>query len=931
MENLHQLTYILLFFGITVWGQSIDTGVDFKQLSINDGLSHSDALTVTQDNYGFLWIGTNSGLNQYDGYQLTSYKWSPNDAKSIPGNRILKLLTTKDKIWLLIENQGLYYYDLLHYDFHLVKSLAQLGPSSYLFELDEKGHLWFFHQTTGLLTLTAKSALLPEDSLKKIAIKDYPLHLPELRQLVSTPRGKYFFDQTGRVYQYDEVTQQLTFQTFFDKGLFKAACQLNPSTLLVSCEKGLLRWHPNSDDVQSIKITEEVKPLALPTVTTIYTTEQTYYLGTTQGLYQGTFFKKQPFDQSDQLELKEIIPQVKVNQIFKDKYELLWVATSGHGLFYKNLRKLPFGHIRPSNSSATNTPSFRKNYTSAIFKEKDRPNELWIGSLAGLYLYDMPTKRYTTPIKALVDKHIRTIFQDSDGDLWVGTRESGLFRIRDKQLVRHYFKSETPRQSINSNHIVSVREDHLGNIWLASFDNGITIFNKKTNTFEPIFHEPYNQQSLGSNNLTYLYFHEKQQRMYVSSRDAGITIVDFDENDEFYYSHLAAAPNGEGLSLNYTWSIASNNGDTLYIGTIGGGLNVLKTQQNESGTYSYAFEHITKVEGLADNDVESVEMDQNGKIWMGGLGISTYNPNTKKIVNYDVEDGLQSNSFKIGASFFDDTANLLYFGGINGINFFHPNSIHPLTSPVDVQFVGLEILNTPVQVGEKINDRVLLTTRLSDSTHIRLQAEENQFTVLYKPLNFVNPQKNAVEYKLSPYQKDWIRETYPNQQASYTNLPHGNYTFQLRAVNEEGDAMSKVSTLSIYIEPYWYASNWAFSLYALLLAGLFYLYHRYLQITQANREKLAKAEKNQLLNQERLDFFTKISHEIRTPLTLIVGPIEDLIQGRQQLRPQKEVLQSISRHSHRLLHMVNKLLNFRKMDLGHEVLVATPTDLNEFV
>ncbi|GGZ92105.1 hybrid sensor histidine kinase/response regulator [Algibacter mikhailovii] len=906
-------------------GQQLNRVEGFKQISTNEGLSHGDAINIIQDTNNFLWIGTNSGLNKYDGYTIEKHKWDPNNAESIPGNRIHKLIPSKDRIWILIQDKGLYCYDLLTLTFHLVIDVPKLAPNTFMLEIDQDKNIWFFHSNTGLITFSTNQTFINKNqstkfNFKNISFDGASLRLPELKKMLEIDGKQFFFDIKGVVHVYDNTKKHVTHWSNLNKGQFIAAYNLDDNRTMVSCKKGLFIWNPNSKKLDKVLIENHAGFNNNNAVKTICKTDQTYFLGTEKGLYKGVF------NLENQLEIEEVIPLVNINDVFIDTYNMLWVATSGNGLFYQNLRKLPFGHILQSNSTLANNNSLIQSFISAILKNKIDKEELWIGSRNGLSIYNIKTKEYITEIKRLRNKHIRFLFQDSEDDIWVGTKTDGLYRFRGKKLVKHYKKEIDVTNQISSNHIVSIAEDHLGQIWIANFNDGINIYNKKTDSFQHIFHEPFNKQSLGSNKLTYLYFNHGRKSMYISSRDSGLTVVDLKDSNEMRYSHIVADGAPNGLSINHTWTIISKNDDVLYIGTIGGGLNILEYQNDNL----YTVESVTTALGLADNDIASVQIDSKNRIWIGGRGISVYDPNSKKISNYDVEDGLQSNSFKIGASFYDANDSIMYFGGVNGINFFNPGEIKSTITTTDIQITGVEIFNSPVAIGKNINDRILLHSKITDTTKIRLKAKENQFSINYKPLNYINPKKNSVKYKLEPYQKEWVTSFYPNHKATFSNLPKGNYTFRIKAANKDGLWSSDEAKLNIYIEPYWYFSNLAYLFYFIFISALFYSYHRYTSNRQKMVDKLMEAEKKHLLNQEKLDFFTKISHEIRTPLTLITGPLEDLIEDRETIQNKKDVLKSMRKHTNRLLNMANNLLDFRKMDLGHEVLTALPTEINEF-
>ena len=917
---------VFLFCCTYIMGQQLNRVEDFKQISTNDGLSHADAIDIIQDSDSFLWIGTNSGLNKYDGYTIEKHKWDPNNKKSIPGNRIQRLASTKNKIWMMIQDKGLICYDQLTLSFHLVIDVPQLAPNSYMFDLDQDKNIWFFHKKTGLITFDTHQKIPSKNQsntfkLNRIPFKENSFHTPELQQMLEIGGKRYFFDRKGVIHTYDQAKNELSIWSQTNKSQLLTSYPIDKKNTLISCKNGVFIWNPDAHKKVKIQFTNATELNANNSITSICNTGDTYYLGTEKGLYKGIL------NSNNQMEVEEVIPLVNINDLFIDAYDMLWVATSGYGVFYQNLRKLPFGHIRQSKTKQANNNSFIQSFISAIHKNKTNEEELWIGSRNGLSVYNTGTHKYIRHIEALKNKHIRYIFQDSQNDIWIGTKTAGLFRYRGKELVKQYKKDFNRSNYISSNNIVSISEDHLGQIWIANFSNGINIYNKNTDSFKHLFHESYNSQSLGSNNLTFLYFNHARKSMYASSRDAGVTVVNLDNPNELSYAHITADGTSKGLSIDHTWTIISNSDDTIYIGTIGGGLNILK-YENDSNNYT--IERITTEIGLADNDISSIQIDQENRIWVGGRGISVYNPKTNKVTNYDVEDGLQSNTFKIGASFYDKEDDVMYFGGVNGTNFFTPSKIKSAITATHVQITGIEIFNTPIGIGDKINDRILLHSKIADTTKIYLKAKENQFSINYKPLNFINPKKNKVKYKLEPYQKEWVTSLYPIHKATFSNLPNGNYTFRIKATNKDGIWDSEEAKLSIHIEPYWYFSNLAYFFYILLVFGLFYIYNRYTNNRQEIQNKLIEAEKRHVLNQEKLDFFTKISHEIRTPLTLIAGPLEDLILNRKTIRDKNEVLNSMLKHTNRLLNMVNNLLDFRKMDLGHEVLKTSSTEINEF-
>ena len=923
---LFQSIMIFLFFCQSFYAQKSELASNFKQISTNEGLSHGDALSIVQDSDSFLWIGTNSGLNTYDGYDLKKFKWDPDNAKSIQGNRICKLISTKNKIWICIKDKGLFCYDLQKPGFSLIFNIPNLSKNNFMLEIDKNDHIWFFHRKTGLVTFSANENLTNFKknttlSLKKISFDKPSTISPLLKKMILVDKKHFFFDANSTIYIYNPTENNLKKYSTENKSKLRTAYTIDQTKTLVSCHNGLSLWNHNSNSYTTIVPKGDYYPKSNIQFTSICRYGENYYLGTEKGLYKGTLSSE------NELKIEEIIPSVLVNDVFIDKFNMLWVATSGYGLFYQDLQKLPFGHIVSSESNRNNMNIRIDNFTSAILKDNKNKNLLWIGFRNGLSIFNTTTKKYIKHLAELKEKHIRYIFQDSTNDIWVGTRSNGMYLYRGLQLIKHYKRNLNNINELSSNNIVSISEDHKGQIWIANFNNGIDIYNKKTDAFKHLFHETFNQQSIGSDKLTFLHFNPTRKQMYISTRNAGITIVDFKNENEFQYSHITNDGSINGLNINHIWKTISQD-NTLYIGSIGGGLHIVKFQNKTSNKYTLT--KVTSNLGLSDNDISSIQIDDTGKIWISGLGLCVYDPKTEIIKTYDVEDGLQSNSFKVGASYYDRYNKQMYFGGVKGVNFFDPAKIKSKLTKTDVKITGIEIFNKPVYVGEEIHDRILLQSKISDSTEIRLKAMENQFSINFKPLNFINPEKNKVRYILEPYHKEWITSVYPNHKAAFSNLPKGDYTFKIQATNKDGIWNSKKASLNIHIQPYWYYSDLAYFIYFIFILSLFYAYERYIKNKMKIEEKLIDAEKRHLLNQEKFDFFTKISHEIRTPLTLIAGPLEDLILDRNTIQNKKEILKSMRKHTNRLLNMVNKLLDFRKMDLGHDLLTASPVDINEF-
>ncbi|RYF10580.1 MAG: tetratricopeptide repeat protein, partial [Deltaproteobacteria bacterium] len=308
--------------------------------------------------------------------------------------------------------------------------------------------------------------------------------------------------------------------------------------------------------------------------------------------------------------------------------------------------------------------------------------------------------------------------------------------------------------------------------------------------------------------------------LWASTRDAGLLKLQPTADSlrllrQFAYDAHAAA----GLRVNYVWPLLLGKGGDLWIGTIGGGLHQLSTDaQGRDVVRPYG-------RYLPESDVESLLADEAGHLWVGGTGLYRFTPASRRYLRYDVADGLQSNAFKIGAAA-RGADGTLYFGGINGINYFQPWAIQANPSPPVVQFTGLRVVNQPVAVGRPFNGRVLLPQPLSRPQTVTIRAAENDFSVEFVALNYTNPQKNHYAYRLLGYNEGWVRPGPGQRTASFANLPPGRYTLEVKADNGEGVWSPRPATMQFEVLAPWYKTWWAYLLYASAMLGAIALYRQ---------------------------------------------------------------------------------------------------------
>ncbi|MDN5216896.1 two-component regulator propeller domain-containing protein [Fulvivirgaceae bacterium BMA12] len=871
---------------------------NLRQLSVNDGLSHSDIKTIVQDTAGFIWLGTNNGLDRFDGYKFSVFKHDFEDSLSIPDNRINVLFCdAKNRIWVGSEN-FLSYYDPLTGHFFEVPLGKGVQDMIMCITEDDQHNLWY---------------LTTEGSISKIEMHDGNYHVTGISLpfksrastiltfgaeiwIGSVDDGLWRFDRKTKAIS---KIQNSPFNAVFSTEL------LADNTILVATNLGLYKITSN---LEINKIFPWTISWENPVSDIVVDYKEDIWISIFNGGVKrlskdedGHYMIVNSFSTQNQLSTN------RVNAMLIDSFDVLWIETSGGGIHFIDLREKPFATINTSNA---NLPD---NYITAIY---ENDNNLWIGTRNGMVRTDKADNTLITRPKG----HISCFYEDHLGQFWVGTRFQGLYLFQNDILTREFKKGA--EQQLSSDQIIGISQDNFGRLWVATFDRGVTLID--INSGKVLDHLDTDNH-LPTNNLTYVYADPQNPHViWIGSRDSGLLKVSVPEISQVHVdAYKFNSSDASSISSNYIWPILRSSRKVLWVGTIGGGLNRCIETPEE-----IVFERFTENDGLPDNDVESILEDNAGNLWIGGRGLVQFMPDNKKFVTYDVNDGLQSNSFKIGAAFKNEQG-LLYFGGINGLNHFYPEAITSNPHKPRVIFDDLKILNRSVKVGKLINGRVLLPKKLNYLESITLKAIENEFTIDLVGLHYSNPGKNKYAYKLEGYNQDWIYLNTGQRRATFANLKARTYRFIAKVSNNDGK-WSKSRSLVITILPPWWATWWAFVGYGLVIFGLLYLYRFLMNHQAALKHELLMSEKETDLNKEKIKFFTNISHEIRTPLTLIRAPLEEIIEDGIKADSFSEKLNLIQKNVNRLLGLTNQLLDFRKMDSGNMVLKAAPGNIVNF-
>ncbi|OGX83088.1 hybrid sensor histidine kinase/response regulator transcription factor [Hymenobacter coccineus] len=916
----------------------------FEHITVDQGLSHSDAMAVAQDRAGFLWIGTNRGLNRYDGYSLKPYMLATNPRNGMSGNRITALLVGPDeRLWVGTELAGLSYYDAAHdafrhFDEHAAppadQAAARLLTESdvTVLTLDNQHHLWVGTIQHGIFVLTfgpqgrvlTLRQLPPTAAGRPALLRITSLAVDAERNVWAGTLG------AGLVVIRTAEPAWPVEATGFASKHIASLCLDQRGDLWVGAERQVY-WVPAANRRTGRELAAHPLPQQFPRIQALHLDSAgRLWVGTLYGLYvweagapaggalplqagRPTLFLPQdgePFS----------INSERVHHIFEDRNQTIWLCASAGGLNKVNLRQRAFGQLR---RQLVGQLTLSNNYINTIYKE-EATNTLWFGTRNGVAAYNLVRHTYRNYFNQQEDAtrgvDVSTIFKAADGTLWFGTRSSGLLSLKrtgGREKLTRYTRLPTGFD-LTSTSIEHLAQDGEGTLWVATFSAGLLRLGP-SGQYQGTYDMARNH--LPTNQFTHLLYDPARRVLWASTRNAGLlklrpapgalTLL-------HQYQYAPGQPNG--LDVNYVWPLLLDRQGALWIGTIGGGLHQLRTDAQGHETMQ------SFVKYLPESDVESLLPDDAGNLWIGGTGLYRFTPSTRRYLRYDVADGLQSNAFKIGAAARAQDGTL-YFGGINGINYFQPAAIQANPTPPVVQLTGLRVMNRPVGVGQVFNGRVLLTKAFSEPQTVTIRAAENDFSVEFVALNYTNPQKNHYAYRLRGYNQDWVRPGPGQRTASFANLPPGRYTLEVTADNGEGAWARQLATMQFDVLAPWYKTGWAYLFYALVLLGVIVLYRRFEIAQQGLRNKLAleqfQAEKEKELTNLKLGFFTNVSHELRTPLTLILGPMEEIMGAPGPVSGMRDKVQLMHRQTRKLLDLVNQLLDFRKVESGNVPLRAS--------
>lgn len=889
LQYFHYLVCLLSFLSCRVMlAQPTVEKVKFSRIEVSSELSNSRVNCILQDSRGFLWVGTEDGLNRFDGYEFKVYRNLPDDTTSLLKNGILSIYEdSRGDLWVSTYNGGLHVYNSKQDNFTRITAYSFDCDIPHIAE-DRKKNIWI------------------------AGVKSKQAFVSQLNH--STKQWKHFnlFPSTNPVNFFSQASEDEFWMGVNNTGFFK--------------------WNMHSNALESY-LPDKKNPHSIVSKIfhrAIKDTRGNIWIATGEGLSRFDPGSKKFINYNTKSSDNK--PTLLVNNILNvcEDGDYIWIGTENGGLSRLNTKDNQFTNFIFNKNDPT---SVVDNSIWAIYK--DRQGRIWIGTYSkGLCVIDKLKEKFSELDIPLENDVVNAIWQDSKKRFWVGT-EGGI-AVRDGKQLR-YYKHTPQKNSLGSDPVLSIFEDSRHQMWFGTWGGGLNRYVEENDHFINYLPDDKNPNSLSNPNVFSVKEQTQTKHLLLGTYN-GLNILT-NENTGQFEKHIES----KFEFNNFIRTVYEDSKGNVWIGTIeelttynetdkkitrfntgnnhdsikiGGMVNCIIEDKEgriwvgtSNGLHLMVdkkyIKRYTIKNGLPNNIVNGILEDDKGNLWLSTTeGISKFNPADEKFKNFDVNDGLLTKEFKPNSSF-KNKEGQFFFGG-KGINFFYPDSIkdNPYIPPVFI--TDLKLFNQSVKAGGKDG---ILKQQISETLEISLPPQYNFFTINYVALNFTATNKNQYAYKLEGFDEDW---NYVDNQRSvtFTNLDAATYTFRVKASNNDGLWNEEGASLVIHILPPWWKTWWFRATAGFLIVGIAIGYYR-LRVNTIKQQN----KKLESLVAKRTEELQQTNEELILRDEEIQAQNNELFNQREEFASQNEELQM----ARQIIEKHNEEIKLRNETLEEEV------------
>jgi len=919
--HMFKYNYIIgcCFLLLAHFGTAQSTHLNFTAVTSKDGLLSNSINAIIKDQYGLMWFATDDGLNKFDGTNFTVYRHIPGDTASLRANEVLALHEDlAGNLWIGTSGGGLSRYDrqkdvFIHYPTNTKTPELPANAVIRGIASDSTGKIWIaqfenlfmLDPATNQITRIDLASADNEQLIPKVLVNVYVDH--KQRIWTGTTNGLYLYDRnSNKVRRFQNNPAQ---PGSLINNYIRATAEDKYGNIWIGTSAGLCTWRPDGSGFNTYPYLSGPTTALVSNEIFCIAPDETgnLWVGTSEGLnIVDPLAQRVSIHVSQEGDMHSLTSKW-IRCAYIDKQGIYWLGTFRGGInkYDKNLNlfdiKLSstfFKNQRP----ATIVSSFAETNDGTVYIGSDG---------GGLFRYNRKTEE-VVPIDLGLPVHNRhplsvlALHISTSKKLYVGTYAWGLVVIDLATGARQYLRQGPGSTDLNSNNVFCLKEDSKGNLWIGTNGEGINVLKdgKVITKFTPRPRpEAGNETLLPMNGYVRAIEEDTLGNIWIGSHGGGVNIYNPRNGKWITYTQSNSKLPSDKVQV-----ILRDSRGNMWVGTFGEGLCLYDNKTRNFINYS-------EKEGLQNATIYQILEDQSGLIWLStNSGISSFDQAKKTFRNYTQYNGVQNNNFSRASGIRLSDGGMI-FGGLEGFNYFDPGKLTINRNVPQVLLTDLRVSNKSVIAGEDAS----IKEHISVADDIRLAYKQN-FALSFVALNYTIPKQNHYAYKLEGFDKDW-NYTGTNNTASYTNLDPGEYTFHVKASNNDGIWSTKDTVIKIYVRPPFWRTTWAYLFYTLAIGALL-LYSRYLGISRIRKKFLLEQERQeskriQELDRLKIKFLTNLSHDFRTPISLIMGPVDQLI-NEEHTTARLGKLNMVKRNARRLLNLVNQLLDFRKME-EHEL------------